>query len=725
MIGRGKKVGVFMSPFFLCRRREMQSCVGKVEAKDMQENYDELSFLNNDIKHNLYRLKCIEQKKIKSDRIVYKKILKDLLKKKEKFIADDMINFFYILIYNDLYYLDICSNFFSYFYQHCVYSKKYLNNVHVNSIVQIIYSFHVFENYNFFSNSRHIFPTQVVEPESSRHNCNIGNGNYLTKRNDPHIDNERHKVHYHNGAYSTFHIYNHLSEFIYLNIEHINKSHIIKILLPLSQFVFNSTVTLFTQHNSINPDEYKKQMNKIGKNLFLLIESFVEKINITKGIKKSYSAETTNEKEIKKKKERYSNLIDNSYRNYIYIDNDSNDNKLICLFFYILSKLFFPISPNFFLKMKNPLDSDNPIDEHAFGQAPREEEPKLGWKKNDHYAKLEISEDAAKLEINDESCNPGMSAHMKDEEKNFVVVDLFMSHYKKNEMRNNVFYKNTHEEKSNVENFQIYKNNILKAMKKYVFLDDIYSLNLHYKMVFFKAIYSLHFFNFPFLRDLFLIYSYMNSSKIDNFDQTSQLHFFSLHEGDDQACAEIAEMEESMTHKDVNVAPVDEQKRSGETYDEGIKKKITQLAKRGDLFNNVYINLLSDIENSIKNCTAEEALNTLFHMHLLRFVDNHFIIALISKLCNSTDKLRTEHKKKMNVIVIALLSFLSPHIHSIMSFQKGLLYNINVFNHIYCNNDVYVDQLKRLRDFVELLHNKQIFKRKRKELLSWSNYKHL
>lgn len=62
-------------------KRGVQTYICKDKEK-ISSNYEELQFLDNNIKHNLYKLKCIEQKKIKSDRIVYQKILKDLLKEK-------------------------------------------------------------------------------------------------------------------------------------------------------------------------------------------------------------------------------------------------------------------------------------------------------------------------------------------------------------------------------------------------------------------------------------------------------------------------------------------------------------------------------------------------------------------------------------------------------------------------------------------------------------------
>ncbi|ANQ10954.1 Uncharacterized protein PCOAH_00054020 [Plasmodium coatneyi] len=704
MIRRGRNVATAITPLFRTIRK-VQTSVGRTPGKKHSPNRqddvsyrsdnefyhlnDDLSFLNDDIKHNLFRLKCMEQKKIKTDRIVYKKILKDLLKKKESFVANDMVEFLYILIFNDLYHLDICSNFFSHFYNRCVYSGRYLEGVHVNSVVHLIFSFYVFEGYGFFGGA-----------------ANRGVPNWgRTKREDNTKDNmkdntdvstARYREYHRNEAHMSFHLYTHLARYIHLNMEHINKSHLIKMLLVLSQFTSNWGATAFMQNENTETVEQSRGVKDVGMNLFPLIESFAEKIDIAKDIKKVYSPETINEKEKKKKKEKYLNMIDNSSKNFIYIDNESNDNKLICLFFFVLSKLFFPVCPNLLFHVKGNLEGSPP---HMSGQSYKQlsqEETLICEKKNGHGT----MEEAHTL-----FCKDRKTANRGCEKLKFTLVDMFMSHYKQVELRNHVFYRNVDTQKSGLENYETYKNNILRAMRKYVFLDEIYSLGVYYKIVFFKAIYSLHFFQFPFLRHLYEIHSYAINSNVDHLDYSERLHF----------SGEVVELR----HPEKTCAQEEPQKRC----DERAKDKIVELAKRGDIFNNAYVNLLNYIESDIKNCSPEEALNTLLQLHLLRFVDNHFILPLISKLCNSTDKLRNEHKKKMNVIIISILSFLSPHIASIESVQKGPLRDVNVFNHTYCNNDVYVGHLQKLREFVELLHNKQIFKRKRKELLSWSNYK--
>ncbi|KJP88054.1 hypothetical protein AK88_02329 [Plasmodium fragile] len=685
MIRRGTNVVTTVSPL-LSTSRKVHTSVGRnsgnKHAPNLHDNFsqlnDDLSFLNDDIKHNLFRLKCMEQKKIKTDRIVYKKILKDLLKKKESFVANDMIEFLYILIFNDLYHLDICSNFFFHFYHRCVYSGRYLEGVHVNSVVHLIFAFYVFEGYGFFGAAA---------------NRGVPDAGSNTEASTP-----RYREYHRNEAHMSFHLYTHLAQYIHSNMEHINKSHLIKMLLVLSQFTSNLGTIALMQSEGTEAVEQKRALKDVGMNLFPLIESFAEKIDIAKDIKKVYSPETINEREMKKKKGRYLNMIDNSSKNFIYIDNESNDNKLICLFFYVLSKLFFPVCSNFLLHMESELEGSLPTDARSSKQ-PSQEETLMCEKKN--------GDDT--METHTFFFTDEKTAHRNGEKLKFTLVDMFMNHYRQVEMRNHVFYRNVNTERTGVENYQTYKNNILRAMRKYVFLDDIYSLGLYYKMVFFKAIYSLHFFQFPFLRHLYEIHSYAISRDVDHLDYNERLYFN----------GEVEWERAEPRHSEKTC----EKKHPQERFDEREKNKIVELAKRGDVFNNAYVNLLNYIERDIKNCSPEEALNTLLQLHLLRFVDNHFVLPLISKLCNSTDKLRNEQKKKMNVIIISMLSFLSPHIASIESIQKGPLRDVNVFNHTYCNNDVYVGHLQRLREFVQLLYNKQIFKRKRKELLSWSNYK--
>lgn len=95
-------------------------------------------------------------------------------------------------------------------------------------------------------------------------------------------------------------------------------------------------------------------------------------------------------------------------------------------------------------------------------------------------------------------------------------------------------------------------------------------------------------------------------------------------------------------------------------YEKTLKNKLIELSKEGDIFNNAYIKLLNNIENSIKNNSIEQNINTLQYMYLMRFVDNHFIILLISKLCNTSDKLKNEHKKKnecYNDVIMHILVF--------------------------------------------------------------------
>ncbi|EUD69133.1 hypothetical protein C922_00825 [Plasmodium inui San Antonio 1] len=735
MIRRGRNVATAISPLFSTSRK-VQTSVGRTPGKkhspdhydglsyrhhglsclndDWSYHQDDLSFLNDDIKHNLFRLKCIEQKKIKTDRIVYKKILKDLLKKKDSFVASDMVEFFYILIFNDLYHLDICSNFFLHFYQRCVYSRRYLEGVHVNSVVHLIFAFYVFEGYGFFSGAanRGVPNLGGVTPgvnSGANSGASSGASSGATSEANTDASTKRYREYHRNEAHMSFHLYTHLAPYIHTNKEHINKSHLIKMLLVLSQFTSNWAATALMPTADTEAAEQRSAMKHVGINLFPLIESFAEKIDIAKDIKKVYSPEVINEKEMKKKKGRYLHMIDNSSKNFIYIDNESNDNKLICLFFFILSKLFFPVCSNFLLHTEGTVEGSPPTGEQSPKQ-PSQEETLMCEKKSGDST---MEEDTL-------FCTDGKTTHRSCEKLKFTLVDMFMSHYRQVEMRNHVFYRNVDTQRSGVENYETYKNNILRAMRKYVFLDDIYSLGVYYKMVFFKAIYSLHFFQFSFLRHLYEIHSYAISSDVDHLDYSERLHFSG--EYSDEVDGEMAELDRERAkprHPEKTCAQKHPQKRC----DERAKNKIVELAKRGDVFNNAYVNLLNNIESDIRNCSPEEALNTLLQLHLLRSLDNHFVLPLISKLCNSTDKLRNEHKKKMNVIILSLLSFLSPHIASIESIQKGPLRDVNVFNHAYCNNDVYVGHLQRLRDFVQLLHNKQIFKRKRKELLSWSNYK--
>ncbi|VUZ98987.1 conserved Plasmodium protein, unknown function [Plasmodium vivax] len=688
MIRRGRIVATAISPLFSTSRK-VQTSVGRTPRNKHSPNHhddwsplnDDLSFLNDDIKHNLYRLKCIEQKKIKTDRIVYKKILKDLLKKKESFVANDMVEFLYILMFNDLYHLDICSNFFFHFYNRCVCSGRYLEGVHVNSVVHLIFSFYVFEGYGFLGGS------------AKRGGPNMGVANLGANRETPKVvtPTTRYREYHRNEAHMSFHLYTHLAPFIHAHMEHINKSHLVKMLLVLSQFTSNWGATAFLQSESREEAEEKCGLKNVGINLFPLIESFAEKIDKAKDIKRAYSPETITEKEMKKKKGKYLHMIDNSSKNFIYIDDESNNNKLVCLFFFVLSKLFFPVCPSFLL--------------HGGGALEGSLSPTGGKKNGD-----------GTTEAHTPFCTDEKATLRSCEKIKFTLVDMFMSHYRQVEMRNHVFYRNVDTQRSGVENYETYKNNILKAMRKYVFLDEIYSLGVHYKVVFFKAIYSLHFFQFPFLRHVYEIHSYVSGSNVDHMDYSERLHFSGEGGGDGSG---HGSGDGSGDLEGERAEPHHPQKRC----DEREKNTIVELAKRGDVFNNAYVNLLNEIEGDIKNCSPEEALNTLLQLHLLRFVDNHFVLPLISKLCNSTDKLRNEQKKKMNVIIMSLLSFLSPHIASIESIQAGPLCDVNVFNHTYCSNDVYVGHLQRLREFVQLLHDKQIFKRKRKELLSWSNYK--
>ncbi|VWU49126.1 conserved protein, unknown function, partial [Hepatocystis sp. ex Piliocolobus tephrosceles] len=299
----------------LVTRRKLQTFIRHKERHDISNN-EELTFLSNEIKHNLHKLKCIEQKKIKTDRIVYNKILKDLLQHKHKFVADELILFLYILIYNDLYYLDVCNNFYSYFYHNYLFSYKYFNNINVNSIIHIIYSYYLYENYNFFRLNNDIFNIYTsndnfYKNKQDQHDDKIKNKrgeNYSTKnrtlndmieniydsniwntnniidsidskqtvdthnisnKNNEKIEkvekieksgqseksyinkNNKYNNYYNNYAYGCFHIYNHFSPFISLNIDYINKNHLIKILLVLSQFVYNKTIVEYINKNVV------------------------------------------------------------------------------------------------------------------------------------------------------------------------------------------------------------------------------------------------------------------------------------------------------------------------------------------------------------------------------------------------------------------------------------------------------------------------------------------
>ncbi|SBS88630.1 conserved Plasmodium protein, unknown function [Plasmodium ovale] len=739
--------------------------------------YGDLNFLTNEIKHNLHKLQCIEQKKIKSDRIIYKKILKDMLNEKENFVADEMVHFLYILVYNDLYYLDICSNFISYFYHNFIFSKRYFNNVNVNSIIHVIYSYYLFENYHFLAAKGSVFGTaSSVRKAQERENapgdesnmairgitgsCGsrevLGSGEknmgslLFPPLNESREDTggkcdqdsahgkgggcmgmkSRYNEYYSNRAYGSFHMFNHLSPFIFFNVDYINKNHLIKILLVLSQFVHNACVMEISQNlqkrQNMNVPYNEKELKNVETILFTLIEAFVEKINIKKDIKKSYTPETINEKEIKKKKERYINLIDNSYKNFIYIDNDLNDHKLICLFFHVLSNIFYPTSTN--------------LCSQKGGNILIEELSKMcSLYKTTEGVKLYGTYEGPLPEYVRETPDE----HPKIDITNFSVVNMFRRHYNKMEIRK-TFYKNTDSGNTHAENFLIYKNNILKNVKKYIFMENIYNLDTHYKLIFFRAIYSLNFFHFPYLKYIHLIHFYHQNGRIDNFDYCDNLHFRSdqsvhieimrgpEHERSNQE-AQLGRtkwIDRLRKAHSLGETKGDKQKnhRSGQrrtimALEQWLKNKLSELSKRGDIFNNVYLNLLNDIEQSIKNNSPEQTVNTLLHLHLLRFIDNHFVILLISKLCNSTDKLKNEHKKKIDVIITSLLTFLPAHIHSIGQSSPKQGPNTVIFNHIYYSNSIYVKHLKKLHDFLLLLHNKKIFKRKRKELLSWANYK--
>ncbi|CRG93586.1 conserved Plasmodium protein, unknown function [Plasmodium gallinaceum] len=720
-------------------KRKTQTFIPKCEG-NIIDKYEELNFLDNDIKHNIHKLKCIEQKKIKNDRIIYKKILKDLLKEKENFVADELVQLFYIMIYNDLYYLDICFRFFTYFYNSYIFSKNYFNNVNVNNIIHIIYSYHLFENYHFLTVKNNIFilDNKIEEKQNLKNennkitnlkfnqlndsisNAKIENVNDIYSKLDTYvkknkneqnnfINMNRYNEYYNNNTYGSFHIYNYYSDFIHFNIDYINKNHLIKILLVLSQFVYNTSINYFFENKfkgEFSNFSSNSNLKNIEKNLFIIIEAFIQKIDIKKDIKKSYTPETMNEKEIKKKKERYINLIDNSYKNFIYIDNELNDHKLVCLFFYVLSNIFHPLSTNFFFSKEDYLSFES-LSDYSSNKLTEENKSKISNDSNNFCSSLE------NLNTNDIM--------------NLPIIKIFINHYNKLEMHN-MFYRNIDKEKSNIQNFIIYKNNILKNIKKYVFLDSIYSLDTHYKLIFFKAVYSLNFFNFPLLKYIYLIYYYQQNNNIDNFDYYDNLHFHNfqnihIHYNQNNDDPTENNQKESIQYK-LNQDELNEEIKDKKKYEDLLKNKLIEASKKYDIFNNAYINLLNDIENNIKNNSTEQIINTLLHMHLFRFIDNHFIILIISKLCNNTDKLRNEHKKKINNIIMSLLIFLSTHIYSNnLSFLKYYNHNINIFNHIYYNNNIYIRHLKKLYDFILLLYNKNIFKKKRKELQSWTNYK--
>ncbi|CRH02704.1 conserved Plasmodium protein, unknown function [Plasmodium relictum] len=728
-----RRLNIFTDLFI---KRKVQTFIPKYEG-NVIDKYEDLNFLDNEIKHNIHKLKCIEQKKIKNDRIIYKKILKDLLKEKENFVADELVQFFYILIYNDLYYLDICSNFFTYFYNNYIFSRNYFNNINVNNIIHIIYSYYLFESYHFLTVKNNLFNlndkidqqnklknenNKIINLkfnhlDDSKSNPNVNDDVYskldiYMKKNkneqNDYINMNRYNEYYNNNTYGSFHIFNYYSTFIHFNIDYINNNHLIKILLVLSQFVYNTSISSFFENkckDKIFNVSSNNELKNIEKNLFPLIESFIQKIDIKKDIKKSYSPETINEKEVKKKKERYMNLIDNSYKNFIYIDSDLNDHKLICLFFYVLSNIFHPISTNFFFSREDYLSCEI-LSDYPFNKL--NEEGKSGIKNDPSYLCTSLEN----LNTNDKI--------------NLPIIKVFINHYNKLEMRNE-FYKNTDKEKSSIQNFIIYKNNILKNIKKYVYLDSIYNLDMHYKLIFFKAVYSLNFFNFPLLKYIYLIHYYQQNNNIDNFDYYDNLHFHNfqnIHIQYNQSSNDQKENNQAeIVQNKLNQDEINEELNDKKNYDNILRNKLREISKKCDIFNNAYINLLNEIENNIKNNSTEQIINTLLHMHLLRFIDNHFIILIISKLCNSTDKLRNEHKKKINTIITSLLIFLSTHIHfSNLSFLKCYSH-INIFNHIYYNNNIYMRHLKKLYDFILLMYNKKIFKRKRKELLSWTNYK--
>ncbi|KYN98083.1 hypothetical protein PGSY75_1228200 [Plasmodium gaboni] len=796
-------------------KRGVQTYICKDKEK-ISNNYEELQFLDNNIKHNLYKLKCIEQKKIKSDRIVYKKILKDLLKEKHNLDSNELVEFLYILIYNDLYYLDISCNFFSYFYNNYIFSKKYFNNVNVNDIIHVIYSFYLFENYHFFISKNNFFnldkTSDILDNEENKKgghiltqmklkklegqfnnkrnnnnnnsnsnnniysdddnyyddddnyyydddNCfdNVLNNTLIYEKNEGNnysfINKKKYTHYYNNNTHSSFHIYNYYSSFIHHNIDYINKNHLIKILLVLSQCINNENISYqlnkkkYENNQSIEKDiksNIKNPFEHIQKNIFTLIEKFIEKIDLKKDIKKSYTPERINEKEWGKKKERYINLIDGSFKNYIYIDNHMNNNKLVCLFFYVLSNIFYPILPSTFFFSSSY--KENVTESQNFTS--------ITNNNNNNMMPCHIDNINILLSYSNNKCDDINMSCTQNENTNdnilikhnehLDIIQMFKNHYNNIEEMSNEYYKNTDKTKSSIENFIIYKNNILKSIKKYVFLDAIYNLDVHYKLMFFKSIYTLNFYNLPFLKHIYAIQSYMQYNNLDNLDFYDNLHFFNtpsvhieINQNDEKGeCPKLGRVKK----KNDNIRIKKENKTCNNTdehykdtindnvknyYEKKLKNKLIQLSKEGDLFNNAYIKLLNNIENSIKNNTIEQNINTLQYMYLIRFVDNHFIILLISKLCNTSDKLKNEHKKKMNDIMMSLCIYLSSHMDSNIIWFNNKENNlpINVFNHIYSNNNIYLRHLKKLNDFILLLYKKQIFKRKRKELLSWTNYK--
>ncbi|SOV79360.1 conserved Plasmodium protein, unknown function [Plasmodium sp. gorilla clade G3] len=792
-------------------KRGVQTYICKDKEK-ISSNYEELQFLDNNIKHSLYKLKCIEQKKIKSDRIVYKKILKDLLKEKHNLDSNELVEFLYIVIYNDLYYLDISCNFFSYFYNNYIFSQKYFNNVNVNDIIHVIYSFYLFENYHFFISKNNIFALdkthEILDNEENEkvghilthmklknlkgqlnkkdnNNNNIINNNYYNniydddddnpyddilnnsriyqkneKNNYSFINKKRYTQYYNNNAHSSFHIYNFYSSFIHHNIDYINKNHLIKILLVLSQCINNQNISYhlnkqkYENNQNIEKDRksnIKNPFEHIQKNIFTLIEKFIEKIDLKKDIKKSYTPERINEKEWEKKKERYINLIDGSFKNYIYIDNHLNNNKLVCLFFYVLSNIFYPISPSRFFF--SPSCKENTTESQKFTTKTNNNNNNNN-SNNNNMMPHHIDNINMLLSYSNNKCDDinVPSAYNENTNENILVehsehhdiIQMFKNHYNNIEEMSNEFYKNTDKTKSSIENFIIYKNNILKSIKKYVFLDAIYNLDVHYKLIFFKSIYTLNFYNSPFLKHIYAIQSYVQYNNLDNLDFYDNLDFFNtpsvyieINQSDEKGeCPKLGRVRK----KNDNIRIKKENKNCNNTnehykdnindnvknyYEKTLKNKLIQLSKEGDLFNNAYIKLLNNIDTSIKNNSIEQNINTLQYMYLMRFVDNHFIILLISKLCNTSDKLKNEHKKKINAIMMSLCIYLSSHVDSNILCFNNTANNvpINVFNHIYYNNNIYLRHLKKLNDFILLLYNKQIFKRKRKELLSWTNYK--
>ncbi|SOV80719.1 conserved Plasmodium protein, unknown function [Plasmodium reichenowi] len=785
-------------------KRGVQTYICKDKEK-ISSNYEELEFLDNNIKHNLYKLKCIEQKKIKSDRIVYKKILKDLLKEKQNLDSNELVEFLYIVIYNDLYYLDISCNFFFYFYNNYIFSKKYFNNVNVNDIIHVIYSFYLFQNYHFFiskNNFCDLDKTQeILDNEENKkvghilshmkiknlegqlnkknNNNNINNNIYayddhlygdvlnnspLYQKNEENnysfINKKKYTQYYNNNTHSCFHIYNYYSSFIHHNIDYINKNHLIKLLLVLSQCINNQNISYhlnkqkYENNQSIEKDiktNIKNPFEYIQKNIFTLIEKFIEKIDLKKDIKKSYTPERINQKEWEKKKKRYINLIDGSFKNYIYIDNHLNNNKLVCLFFYVLSNIFYPISPSrFFFSLPC---KENIAKSHNF-TANNNNNNNNNSNNNNNVMTHQMDNVNMLLSYSNNKCDDIKEPRVYNENTNdnilvehnghLGIIQMFKNHYNNIEEMSNEFYKNTDKTKSSIENFIIYKNNVLKSIKKYVFLDAIYNLDVHYKLMFFKSIYTLNFYNLPFLKHIYSIQSYVQYNNLDNLDFYDNMDFLNT----PSVYIEINQSDEKgqgpklgrVKKKSDNIRIRKENKNCNNTddhyqdtindnvknyYEKTLKNKLIELSKEGDIFNNAYVKLLNNIENSIKNNSIEQNINTLQYMYLMRFVDNHFIILLISKLCNTSDKLKNEHKKKMNAIMMSLCIYLSSHIDSNILWFNDTEKNlpINVFNHIYYNNKIYLSHLKKLNDFILLLYNKQIFKRKRKELLSWTNYK--